>query len=99
MSPNLESRVEIAPEIVYQKVGEETVFLNLHTGFYYGLDSVGSRFWELLSDQRAPMLSEVLEAITREYDAPTDRIQMDILELVENLHAKGLVTLPTEADS
>lgn len=85
----LNDSVKIAREVVFQKVGEEIVLLNLETGFYYGLNPVGSRVWELLAEEGS--LRAVFEKLEKEYEVAPEDFQQDILRLVQELMAKGLV--------
>ncbi len=85
----LNDRVAIPEDVVFQKVGEETVLLNLEGGVYYGLDPVGSRFWELLIEQGS--LRAVFERMVEEYDATAQTLERDLLRLAETLAAKGLI--------
>ena len=85
----LNDSVKIAREVVFQKVGEEIVLLNLETGFYYGLNPVGSRVWELLAEEGS--LRAVFEKLEKEYEVAPEDFQQDIVRLVQELMAKGLV--------
>lgn len=85
----LNDSVKIAKEVVFQKVGEEIVLLNLETGFYYGLNPVGSRVWELLAEEGS--LRAVFEKLEKEYEVAPEDFHQDIVHLVRELIAKGLV--------
>lgn len=85
----LNDSVKIAREVVFQKVGEEIVLLNLETGFYYGLNPVGSRVWELLAEEGS--LRAVFEKLEKEYEVAPEDFQQDFVRLVQELMAKGLV--------
>lgn len=85
----LSDRVRIAQEVLARQVGEETVMLDLAKGAYFGLDPVGARMWQLLAEGKT--LAEVCDAIAEEYDAPRDAIERDLLALVDDLKAQGLI--------
>ena len=85
----LSDRVRIAQEVLARQVGEETVMLDLAKGAYFGLDPVGARMWQLLAEGKT--LAEVRDAIAEEYDAPRDAIERDLLALVDDLKAQGLI--------
>jgi hypothetical protein len=70
-------------------MGGEAVVLNLDTGTYYGLDSVGTRAWELLQQPRS--LAELRDLIAEEFDVTPDRCEADLLSFVASLSAHGLV--------
>jgi hypothetical protein len=74
---------------VSSDLGGETVLLSMQSAMYYGLDEVGTRIWELL---QAPIrVSEVCDAIEREYDVDRERCETDVLDLLRELGAKGLI--------
>jgi len=86
--PTLASIVTINPEIAYRELDGEVVILNLETGIYFGLDAVGARTWKLIEDHGA--LGAVHATLHSEYDVPPSVLERDLLELVDQLCAKGL---------
>ena len=90
------SRVEVNPSVIYRDVSGEVVLLNLQSGVYYGLDSVGSRMWQLLMEQRP--LDDVCAVMLDEYDVPADVLRADLSKLVDELSSKGLVTVHSGSD-
>ena len=82
-------RVALSDEVLAQEVGDEIVLLDLAGERYFGLDPVGTRIWTLLPD--CPDLATVLDRLCAEFDAPRERIQADLLALVEALLDAGLV--------
>jgi hypothetical protein len=81
--------VRIPQEVLARQVGEETVMLDLAQGAYFGLDPVGARMWQLLAEGKT--LAEVCDVVAAEYEAPRDTIERDLLALVEDLAAQGLI--------
>jgi hypothetical protein len=47
---NLSDKVSIPTQVMARTVGDETVILDLANGTYYGLDPVGARMWQLMSE-------------------------------------------------
>ncbi len=86
---NLTDKVTIPAEVMARQVGEETVILDLASGTYFGLDPVGARIWQLVSEGRA--LMEVCEVMLAEYDVSRDEIERDLTELLDALGEKGLI--------
>jgi len=84
----LDDRVEFPEDVIAQQVGEEMVLLDLEAGVYYGLDPVGRRIWELLTEHRR--LRVVFETMVEEYDVTPEVLQQDLLQLVQELQARGL---------
>ena len=75
--------------VVSRELEGEAVILNLETGTYFGLNEVGTRIWALIQEHRS--LSRVFEAMRAEYGVSPDVLKSDLLRLVEELRAKGLV--------
>ena len=75
--------------VVDRMIGEETVILNLDTESYYGLDPVGTRLWELISEKGD--LKAVFEIARAEYEVAPAELERDLLSLTEELVAQGLL--------
>lgn len=67
----------------------EKVILDLKNGAYYGLDPVGSRILSLLQEPR--QVSQVRDALLEEYDVEPERCEQDVIALLGELAAHGLV--------
>jgi hypothetical protein len=66
-----------------------TVLMSLEQGKYYGMDSVGSRIWELISQPRA--VTEVCDRLMDEYDVAGDRWVQDVLIFLNDLQNENLL--------
>jgi Coenzyme PQQ synthesis protein D (PqqD) len=86
---NLNSRVRIHDDVLFQELQGEAVLLNLKTGVYLGLDQVGTRIWQLLQAEGA--LSRVLELMIEEYNVTQERCAKDLLDLVGQMEKQQLV--------
>lgn len=88
---NLSVKVQIPPHVMARQVGDETVILNLESGIYFGLDSVGADVWKLL--EKGCTLGDTLDKMVHMYDAESEQIQKDLESLIYKLQASGLVEL------
>ena len=77
--------------VVSRELEGEAVILNLESGVYFGLNEVGARIWALI--QQYGSLRKVLETIQEEYEVAPQVLESDLLQLVEQLQARGLVNL------
>jgi len=77
--------------VVSRELEGEAVILNLETGTYFGLNEVGTRAWALIQEHRS--LRKVFEKLTQEYEVTPATLEGDLLRIVEELSAKGLVTV------
>jgi hypothetical protein len=80
----------IPERIVYKKVGEEMVLLDFERGIYYGLNPVGARVWELLAEGKST--DEIIDLLTVEFDVEKTDAKCDVMALMDDLAANGLVS-------
>jgi hypothetical protein len=86
---NLTDKVSIPAAVMARDVGGETVILNLESGVYFGLDAVGGRIWQLLSEGKT--LGQICDVMLEEYDVTRHEIERDVQTLVESLRAHHLI--------
>ncbi len=70
-------------QILAQKASDTLLLLNVDNGEYYALNEVGSRVWDLCDGTRS--VSEIVDMLCQEYEAPSEIIEIDILELLQDL--------------
>jgi hypothetical protein len=81
--PQLPKRVEVPAEVVWQRVEDQVVLLELSDGEYFALDEVGSHIWELLQDcNDVHALPAQLEQV---YDADEATLRRDLAALIDTL--------------
>jgi hypothetical protein len=81
--------IKIAKSISTSRLDDELVLLDMATGKYFGLNRIGSRIFQLLSetgDEEA-----VLATLLTEYDAPEKQLWAGIIDLVGSLSEKGII--------
>jgi hypothetical protein len=88
-----EDRVRPAPGVLFRQLGGETVLLHPDSGFYFGLDIMGTLVWQLLEEHGR--LQPVLDALIREFEVEEERCRADLLRLVGELLENGLVVTAT----
>ena len=82
--------VTVAPDVLHQELGGETVLLNLANESYFGLDEVGTRIWQVLSETSS--LPDVVTRLLAEYDVTSEQLRGDVERLVTQLAEAGLVS-------
>lgn len=85
------SSVVAAPNQVSCDLAGETALLQLKSGVYFGLKDVGTLVWSLIQEPRS--FAALRDAILKEYDVAPDRCERDLLALIEELSAAGLVEI------
>lgn len=86
---NLTDKVIIPAQVMARQVGTETVILDLASGTYFGLDSVGARIWELMGEGKT--LVQVCDTMQAEFEVSRADIERDVIDLVKKLQAQQLI--------
>ena len=76
------------------EIDNEIVALNIEKGSCYGLNSVGSRIWNLLADP--VRIQEICASLLTEYKVEPRACERQVLDLLEELRAEGLISTPEE---
>ena len=63
----------------------------------YTLNEVGSRIWTLVASPKS--IDEIVSVLCDEFDAPRDQISRDVDELLQELHANGLINVAGESNA
>ncbi len=79
----------IPSTVIYRKLGEEIVMLNLESGLYFGLNQTGSEIWEMYLDGRED--EEIVEAMALRYEMSKEQIRLHIGMLLTELKENGLI--------
>jgi hypothetical protein len=89
VSISLSSRLVRRDHCLGSRVGEEEVLLDVDRSVYVGFDVIGSRIWRRLAEP--VIVSDLVSELVEAYDGPAETIQADVLALVHDLAAQGLV--------
>jgi len=81
--------IAIAPQVMFQTVGEESVLLNLKTSLYLGLDPVGTRMWTVLTG--AESIQDAYDLLLAEYEVTPEQLRKDLEEFLDKLSEQGLI--------
>lgn len=74
-------------------LGDEIAILDLESGTYYGLDSVGADVWRMI--EKPITVAKVRDALLDLYEVEVARCECDLLDLLAELHSRGLIcTVP-----
>jgi hypothetical protein len=91
MSISFSDRVKIPDDVLISKLQEESVILNLDSERYYGLDDVGTRILSVLTTSDS--IEAAYQRLVGEYDVDRQLLRNDLLELIENLVDKGIISM------
>jgi hypothetical protein len=83
------------PKVIFKSMPDGAVLFSTADEVYFGLNEVGARVWELLPPA-THTLDDLCEAVHRQYPTvPVSTIRADVIELLDELAAQGLVLAPT----
>ena len=78
-----------AAQVIDRAVDDETLVIHLPSGNYFSLNAVGTQVWASIDGKRT--VRELAEIVSAEYDADLERVQVDVLNLINDLASEGLV--------
>jgi hypothetical protein len=81
--------LRLSPDVVFRELDGEAVILDLASGSYFGLNDVGTRVWQLID--QGSTIERVLDTVAEEYEADRETIVRDVLRLIDELRARGLL--------
>ena len=85
------SRLTVPEHVLAREAGGETVLLNLDNENYYGLDDVGTRFWQLV--EKGTTFGVAVTTLLQEYEVERETLVADLTALVADLRESGLVAV------
>ena len=76
------------------EVDGELIAMSVEQGACYGLNGVGTRIWALIAEPRS--IDSLCEQLLGEFEVEPDRCRREVVELLGELRADGLVTVRTK---
>lgn len=88
---SLPKTVKVSDNVLFQQINNECVLLNMESEQYFGLDDVGARIWEILSENGDT--EKALATLQAEYDADEQTLRQDLSNLLSELESEKLITV------
>ena len=85
----MESTVVQVADLLSTTLEGNTVLMSLEQGKYYGIDSIGSRIWEFISQPRA--VADVCDRLMDEFEVAGEQLVQDVLAFLNDLQNENLV--------
>jgi hypothetical protein len=96
MADQMRRLVQPASDVLVQQLPEdETVFLDLDSERYYGLDSVGTAMWAALIETGD--VDQALQLLGGEFDVDQETLSRDLDAFVGRLAEQGLLLVGDDA--
>ena len=83
--------VRAPAHVLARELDGESILLNLDTEIYFGLDEVGTRVWNVVTN--APSVQAAYDSLLGEYDVSPDVLRRDMEALLSQLLERGLLEL------
>lgn len=74
---------------MFTDLGESIITMNVESGYYHELNSVGSDIWRLLETPKS--VAEICRALDADYDVGADDCLKDVIEFLGNIHKIEMV--------
>lgn len=92
------NRAVVPGYVLIRYLDGESVLLNLETEQYFGLDSTGTRMWELVTN--SPTIEVACGALEREFEVEPETLRTHLAELLGQLVENGLLHVrPSDVES
>ena len=82
-------RATVPANVLIRFLDQESVLLNLNTERYFGLDSVGTRMWRLVTS--APTIDAAYFQLIEEFDVEPETLRANLSDLLDHLAEHGLI--------
>jgi Coenzyme PQQ synthesis protein D (PqqD) len=88
---HLDTKILAAKDVLSAELGDEISLLNVKSGTYFTLNTVGASVWRQI--QVTTSLARIKAQILSEYDVEDQCCERDLRQLVADLEASGLIEL------
>ena len=88
---NTESIIERRKGVVFNKLDDELVMMSIANGEYYGLDSIGTRIWEIIEKETS--VANIIQVLCDEYDVNPEQCNIDTMSFLNILLEKKLINI------
>jgi len=86
----MEIKFQVNQEVLSSKIDDEVILMSIAADSYFGLDSVGSRIWEILS-QEAVSVDGLIAILMEEYEVEESECREDVVHFIENMSSRKLI--------
>lgn len=84
--------IVVSDSVATADLGGESVLLDPASGRYFGLNEVGTRIFELLSEPRS--VDDLVSVLVEEYEVSSSQLRSDVEQFVGEMMSRGLVETP-----
>lgn len=85
-------------DVLFQELSDgESVFLNLDNETYYGLDTIGTEMWKVLTNSKS--IDEAYTKLLADYKVEKETLRKDLDEIINTFIEKGLAIITDKDES
>lgn len=84
-------RVEVPAHVMVRFLDNESVFLNLETERYFGLDQTGTRMWQVITS--SSNIEAAYQQLLSEFEVEPETLRSDLSGLLEKLMENNLLQM------
>lgn len=81
----------VHPDASTTMVGGEMVILHLESGVYFGLDKVGTKIWDGITDGQS--MNDICSTIAKGYGEPREQVEQDARSFLKDLLEADLIVV------
>ena len=82
---------ERSPNKVAAEMGEETVILDIESGYYFQLNKSGARIWALIDSPVS--VADLCARIEASFDVDRDTCRAEVTDFLALMREKGLIAI------
>lgn len=86
---NKDSKINKNSDITAVRMGEEISMLDVESGNYYVLSSMGAVIWEILDGEKH--IDEIVSSLIEEYDVDRETCESEVIRYLNDLENKKLI--------
>jgi len=77
-------------DVISSKIDDEAILMSIEADSYFALDPVGSRIWEMLSNQPAS-IDELIIILMEEYEVDEKTCREDVQHFIDDMSGRKLI--------
>lgn len=81
---------QVSQKVLSSKIDEEVILMSFEADSYFGIDPVGSRIWELLSEKPAS-INELVVILVDEYEVDEETCSKQVQIFIDEMYTKKLI--------
>ena len=83
--------VKCNQEMLTSNIGDEIVMMSIENSAYYGLDPIGSKIWEMITEPI--QVSDLCAQLMQRFEVSEQDCQRDVLNFLNQMRNEDLLTV------